>query len=37
MQVKQVGGGFTCPDKIFDSKIVNVLEQITKLIWPAAV
>jgi len=35
-QFKQEGGGFTRLNKVFDGKIVNVLEQITEQIWQAA-
>jgi type I restriction enzyme R subunit len=35
-QFKQEGGGFKRLNKIFDGKIVNVLEQITEQIWQAA-
>ncbi len=35
-QFKQEGGGFKRLNKIFDGKIVNVLELITEQIWQAA-
>jgi len=35
-QFKDAGGGFTRLNKVFDGKLVNVLEQITEEIWAVA-
>ena len=35
-QFKQEGGGFIRLNKVFDGKIVNVLEEFTKEIWQVA-